>query len=390
MHTSTVALLTSVLVSVPALSAPSSSAASAASAASASAAIAETAADSAAANVEPEAWPEADEEIQAAAEGSLDVCEAAALPLVLIPGIGDIAALVGEWACIIPAAGAVDYVAVHHGNRESFVWQPLLALSAAKLAGDVVTIPLLALGVGAVAGYAAVATAVVIASGTPAFVPVAVAGGLLVGYGAFEIVHVARDKVPELVFTALYGLTTRPFEDEAEAADARRHAIIKPPPPAPVAAFAMMATAANTDVDTQAAFFIPVAGPFVKAHARSAKVKERMRRLGTDVFHDPEKDLTIMDHTEDALGGTKAALQAGGQAAIVGGVVLTGAGAAHTLYVMSQGEEPWLVDPVGIVGVVGIGAGVGLLLTSKVPDVIRPVVLPAAYALAPNRSADVE
>ncbi|MCP4500651.1 MAG: hypothetical protein GY822_11890, partial [Deltaproteobacteria bacterium] len=43
-----------------------------------------------------------------------------------------------EWACLIPAAIAVDYTAAHHGNQSSFIWQATIALIFAKLYREIV------------------------------------------------------------------------------------------------------------------------------------------------------------------------------------------------------------------------------------------------------------
>ncbi len=79
------------------------------------------------------AWADPEREIEAAAEGSLDTCELLALPLGFLPGVGEVIDFAAGWLCIIPAAMAVDYVAVHHGGRDSFLWQSGVALAAASI-----------------------------------------------------------------------------------------------------------------------------------------------------------------------------------------------------------------------------------------------------------------
>ena len=337
----------------------------------------------AAADASPPQWEDPARELEAAAEGALDVCEALAVPLGLIPGVGDVIDLVAGWLCILPAALAVDYVAVHHGGKDSRLWQSMLAVGAAKVVGGVVELPVLVLGVGSVVVYGLAASAAIAATGTPVFIPAAVGGGILLGYVAFELWRTAHDRVPGLVFSTVFSLAAKDFDDAEHAAQARERALVKPPLPQPFGFLSMCAGASVLDVDTEPVHFVPVAGPFAKADARSALAKERMRRIGRDVIGDPPKDLATMDAIEDALGGTKAWLQASGQVLLFGGVGVAGLSAVGAAYVLARGEQPPPVDVIAIVGVAGMGVGVGLIVLSKVTDVVRPALLPTAYLLAP-------
>lgn len=335
-------------------------------------------------------WPDADREIEAAAEGMLDVCETLATPLGLIPGVGEVVGVAAGWLCIVPAALAVDYVAVHHGGRESFLWQALISITAAKVVGVVVELPVLAVGVGAVALYGVAAAGLVAASGTTAFVPLAVGGGILLGYVAFEAWRTAHDRVPGAVFSGIYGLVARPFDDDGQARRAQQAALVKPHVDGIPGFLALVAGASVMDVQTEWLHLAPVVGPFAKARARADLAKGRMRRVGRDVIGDPPKDLSTMDAIEDVLSQSKAWMQAGGHVLLIGGLGTAGIGAAVAAATLAGGERPPPVDVLGVVGVSAMGAGVGALLLSKATDVARPIALPVAYVLAPPLASDAE
>lgn len=324
---------------------------------------------------EPNAqWEEIDREVAMTAEGGIDVCEAASLPLSLIPGIGDAVGTVTEWVCLIPAAIAVDTVALQFGGRDATLWQATVALLAKKLFMDLLDTPfyiavavavLAAVGVGTYAFFA----------GLPIFLPAVIAAG----GGALLVAPIAwlRDKGGDFVFRGLFFLLTNQIYG-AELAKKQSEAWFKPGDIGWARGYVLMTVAAGTKGETGIAGVVPIAGPLWKASDEAVALKERMRRVGRDVLRDPpgSKDLSTMDTTIDVVTTIKGITGAAGQGVAVIGLGVGIAGAA--LPAMGQVDQQ-TGDTIGFTGLAIALSGLGIYALSSTMDTVKTFAVPCAY-----------
>lgn len=329
-------------------------------------------------------WDDIDREVQVAAEGGIDVCEALSLPLSLVPGIGDAVGTVTEWLCIVPAAIAVDTVALQFGGRDATLWQATVALLSRKLFEDLIDTPLTILvaaaavaAVGALVGSVLISLYVV--PGFPIFLPTLIA----VGAGSVLVAPVAwlKEKGGELLFEAVFfGLTSQIYGEELEKK--RSEALFRPGDPQLqkggwARAYVLAAAAAGSKGKAGLWSVLPVAGPIVKAGEEIVATKERMRRVGRDVLMDPPgRDLTSMDTAVDVIAGTKGVVGAVGQ-----GLALVGLGVGITGAVMPQGnaDEKATAETVGFVGLGIAVAGLGVYALSTTADTVKTLTVPCLY-----------
>ncbi len=324
---------------------------------------------------EPNAqWENIDDEIAMTGEGGIDVCEAASLPLSLIPGIGDAVGTVTEWVCLIPAAIAVDTVALQYGGRDASLWQATVALLAKKLFMDLLDTPLyVAIGI-AVLAAVGVGTYAFFA-GLPIFLPAVIAAG----GGALLVAPVVwlRDKGGDLIFRGLFFLLTNQIYG-AELAKKQSEAWFKPGDIGWARGYVLMTVAAGTKGDTGIAGIVPIAGPLWKASDEAVALKERMRRVGRDVLKDPpgSKDLSSMDTTIDVVTTIKGITGATGQGVAVIGLGVGIAGAV--LPAMGQVDQP-TGDTIGFTGLAIALTGFGIYALSSTMDTVKTFAVPCAY-----------
>lgn len=321
----------------------------------------------------PPKWEDIDDELAMTAEGGIDVCEAASLPLSLIPGIGDAVGTVTEWVCLIPAAIAVDTVALQFGQRDATLWQATVALLAKKLFMDLLDTPLyVAIGI-AVLAAVGVGTYAVFA-GLPVFLPAVIAAGA--GSLLVAPVVLLRDKGGDLIFKGLFALLTNQIYGD-ELAKKQRGAWFKPGDMGWARGYVLMAAAAGTKGHAGLGSLVPIAGPLWKAADENAALKERMRRVGRDVLRDPPgRDLSGMDATVDVITTIKGITGATGQGvAIVGlGVGIAGAVLPST----GQVDQP-TGDVIGFTGLGIALTGLGLYALSSTMDTVKTFAVPCAY-----------
>ena len=322
-------------------------------------------------------WDDLDHELEMTAEGGVDVCEALSLPLSLIPGVGDAVGTISEWLCLVPAALAVDYIAVHHGGRDAFLWQAMVSMLLGKLAGDALDTPLyIVIGVAVLVGVGVPVLAAVIAPGTSLLLPTLLA----VGGGALLIAPLAwvKDKIGEWIFTTtFYALSNQVHGADLTAA--RDRTWLRPGMAGSWWArpFVLMGTAAGTRAERDLEDLIPIYGLWTKATRQGELLKERMRRVGTDVLLDPPgRDLTAMDTTIDVLSYGKAAVGSVGQATAVAGLAvgLTG------LVLPATGSTDQRTGD--LIGVAGFGialTGLGIYALGSTLDTVRTFAVPCAY-----------
>jgi hypothetical protein len=333
-------------------------------------------------------WEDSDGAVEIAARGSIEMCEAITLPLVLLPGVGDVIGTVVEWACLIPGVLAVQYTEVHHGQRDILFWQPAVALLAAKLFRDLVQYPAIALAVAAGVGYALIAIPALTLTGAWYFIPVGVAGLVTAGGLGYLAFYKLREKGADWVFETSYALLAHGTMSPQQQAAAREGSWVKPPLIGWPRAWALLAAAAGTEVPFTLLQWIPVAGPWFKASNWAAASKAVMRQTGREVLSDRPRDLASMDSAIDAFATTDAVLGSAGQAMLLGGGVLFFAGTifAGLQYQTSEdvGQYATIAATTGTTGVVVAATGLGLVLLRLVPRAVRPFVIPALYGFEPD------
>lgn len=339
-------------------------------------------------------WPDADEDAKVTAEGAIKVCESVTFPLTLIPAAGSVIASIVEWGCLIPAAMAVDYVGLHHGNRVGVVWQALLGLAAAKLARSLVLYPAVAGAVVVGVLYATAVTGALLAANAAYYIPVGITGLLTLSGVMIIGIHQLRKLTDRAVFGCLYFNLTPTVNGEDERRAAQEEAWIKPPLDPLSRAYGLMTVAAAADVDGDWTFAIPVAGPLFKAGARAEALKADMRRVGRDVLGEQPQDAAGMDGTIDAVMTLEGWLEAGSHALLIAGGVIFVAGtvSAALAYQANQDLKLYatLAGGLGATGVVVAGGGVALLALREIPRILRPVAVPMAFGFLPPEEADVE
>lgn len=330
---------------------------------------------------EPVQWDDMTRELAMTAEGGIDVCEALSLPLSLIPGIGSAVGTITEWVCLVPAAIAVDTVAIHFGGRDASLWQATVALLAKKLFQDLLSTPLTVLvAIAAIGGVAAIVgstlLSIYVVAGFPVFLPTLIT----VGAGTLLVAPVAllRDKGGEAIFSGLFSLMTNQVYGD-ELAKKRKEAFFQPGDVGWARPYVLLSAAAGTKGETGLADLVPIVGPFWKAGEEATALKERMRRVGRDVLRDaPGRDLSGMDATIDVVTTIKGAAASTGQGVAIAGLAvgLTGA--------ILQGTEQ-VDQPTGeTIGFVGLGialTGLGIYALSSTLDTVKTLAVPCAYGI---------
>ncbi|MCC7073474.1 MAG: hypothetical protein IT383_19340 [Deltaproteobacteria bacterium] len=322
-------------------------------------------------------WDDLERELEMTAEGGIDVCEALSLPLSLIPGVGDAVGTISEWLCLVPAALAVDYVAVHHGGRDAFLWQAAVSMLAGKLVGDALDTPFyIVVGAAILAGIGVPVLAAVIAPGTSLLLPTLLA----VGGAALLVAPLAwvKDKIGEWIFTSsFFFLTNQVHGDELQKA--RDGTWLRPGLGGSWWArpFVLMGTAAGTRAERDLVDLIPIWGRWTKATRQGELLKERMRRVGTDVLLDPPgRELAAMDVTIDVLSYGKAAVGSVGQATAIAGL---GVGLTGVVLPMTGATDQQTGDIIGFTGFGLALAGLGIYALGSTLDTVRTFAVPCAY-----------
>lgn len=324
-----------------------------------------------------ELWDNLEHELEMTAEGGIDVCEALSLPLSLIPGVGDAVGTISEWLCLVPAALAVDYVAVHHGGRDAFIWQAMVSMLAGKLVGDALDTPFyIVVGAAVLAGIGVPVLAAVIAPGTSLLLPTLLA----VGGAALLIAPLAwvKDKIGEWIFTSSFLFLTNQVHGD-DLKKARDGTWLRPGLGGSWWArpFVLMGTAAGTRAERDLVDLIPIWGRWTKATRQGDLLKERMRRIGTDVLLDPPgRDLAAMDTTIDVLSFGKAAVGSLGQATAIAGL---GVGLTGVVLPATGATDQQTGDLIGLAGFGIALTGLGIYALGTTFDTVRTFAVPCAY-----------
>lgn len=339
----------------------------------------------------PHLWPNPTKKLAQTSLGAVDACETVAFPLTFLPGIGSLASSLIEWVCLVPAALAIDYVAVHHAGYESFLWPPLVALLLAKLYRGVVLVA----GITAIAAtavvYTTAITTMLLVAGAGHYIPVGLTGvisligGLILGMRVIERVG------SELVFLATYTNLANELSDPQETARAQEQAFVKPPLDAFSRGYALLAAAAGASPERHWSFGIPLLGPLFHAGARAEAVEDALLLVGRDVLHETPQHPDLMRATAQVTSYAEGALTAAGQALLTigGGIFVAGTVVAALAYQSNEDlveYGAWL-GGLGAVGVAIATGGVLCVLARQIPRVARSLLAPAAFGLLPPEEA---
>jgi hypothetical protein len=319
-------------------------------------------------------WRPLDDEVESMASGMLGVCETLILPISIVPAVGEYIGLAAEWACIVPAAFAVQHTALHHGDRAPHLWQIFIALGAQKLWQTIVALPVPFVLVAAASvglGLTAIATYMGL--------PVGISLGLLLS--PLTLTYLVSKGLEKeggrFIFTRMYDLFDEGLLHE-EHASAAKESWVGPRQDGIPGVVYLVATADGANAPFEPSFLIPVLGPILKGQAEARTTHARMRRAGVEVLGEAKHDLSGMDSVTDALAGTEAVFMAIGQAGLLASFSMLGV----SLLMFQNGDQQnaELFGGLGALGSIFAASFVGL---AQIPDALKPCCVPAAYMLAP-------
>lgn len=319
----------------------------------------------------PEPWPDSLEMGHTLGSGTLALCEAAALPLKLVPNMER-----------------------RHGTHRGGLWQASLALGLSKLWRQASWLAVLA-GV-AVAGAVLVAGAMLAASVVTVavwpfaafYAPVAVTGVLAAAGMTYMLLRYLRKAVGSLIFRRVYGALTPGFKDAKEQQRSQRTSLIRPLLNVVERAWLLAAVAGGTDAEADPVHVVPVVGPLLKSYHHAQALKADVRRLSAQDFQDGRTSFVAVDAVIHALTGAEGVM---GMAAHVGfglGAAVFISGTLATAYQLQSNQDVRsgvvYATVVGIAGLVGmtLAAGaLGLLLLREVPKALEYALIPMAYGV---------
>jgi hypothetical protein len=323
-------------------------------------------------------WRPFDQEVMRVADGSVRVCGSLALPLTIIPGVGEVVGTISDWMCIVPAAMAVDYTSAWHGPRESHFWQPALALVLKKGFETLVDTPIMVVTIGAVVAIAIGSIAGVVFGGLP--VTVVTAGGLGTTLVLYLGLRGVREAVGNFLFQKTFTLLVDESTEEATE-DERRDAFLKPGLGGIPGAYGLMATVAGSRPPFDWSHAVPVMGPMWRADAHAAEIKAKTRRFAHEVMEVDKADLGGMDATIETLTQIQAVAMASSHVALGVGVGLFGTGTIMALTDPNDSLQG-AAELLGTIGLATVAAGGAAVVVSFAADRSQPLLVPLAWALA--------
>jgi hypothetical protein len=323
-------------------------------------------------------WEPFDSEVVRTADGSMRVCSAIALPLTIVPGVGDIVGTVADWFCIIPAAIAVDYAGAFHGERETHFWQPALALVLKKGFETLVDTPIIVVTVGALVAVAAGGVAAVFVGGLP--ITLVTTGAVAITLAIYLALRTFRNAIGNFIFQKTYNVLVDEASDEA-LAPARDSSGLQPGLGGVPGGFGLMATVAGSRPAFDWAHAVPIVGPVWRADVNAENIKRRLRRYSREVLLVDKPDLGAADASADILAGVQGYAMAVGHVGIGVGAGLFGAGLVVAL-TDENDEGQGAAEVLGGLGIVSVLGGVAGVVVSTGAERLQPVVVPIAWGAA--------
>lgn len=323
-------------------------------------------------------WEPFDKEVVRVADGSLRVCSSIALPLTIVPGVGDVVGTISDWFCIIPAAMAVDYASAWHGRRESHFWQPALALVLKKGFETLVDTPIMVVTIGAIVAVAVGGVAATVFGGLP--ITVVTAGGVGITLVVYLGLKGVRDTIGNFLFDKTFAVLVEEKGDEATA-DERAGGWLQPGLDGVPGGFGLMATVAGSRPSFNWSHAVPVVGPIWRSGPHAEEIKARSRRYAREVLRVEKQDLSGMDATAETLTGIQGWSMAAGHVALGVGVGLFGAGLGVALTDQAN-EGQVTAELLGTAGLVTVAAGGAAVVVSVAADRIQPLLVPLAWGQA--------
>ncbi len=348
-------------------------------------------------------WDDADNMAYLSAVGTIGMCETVARPLLLVPAFGATAYVAAEWACIAPAAVAVDYFQIFHGGRDLTLWESGSALLAAKLVRDVTRLPVVvSYTTGALATV--VVGALIAATGGVSALPVQVPEDYqpiaLTGFLTSQaLLTTLLDAIRELVVFYTYhgtlGVLSEPEETRAEQIAIQGEAWL-PRDLNPLTRFwAMGAVAGGSRPKFSLLHLIPVVGRIVWALDASETLQGRMRVLARDTLKEQrtDDDLFWMDLAIYGLYAVDAGIAIVTDLVLLTSLAIWTVGTATFLFgggLLPDTTQSITLRGLGAAGVVLGSAAVVLVVVKDVKGAIAPWLIPLAYGpLSPKAEARV-
>lgn len=320
-------------------------------------------------------WEPFDKEVVRVADGSMRVCSSIALPLTIVPGVGDVVGTISDWFCIIPAAMAVDYASAQHGKRESHFWQPALALVLKKGFETLVDTPIMIVTIGAIVAVAVGGVAATVFGGLP--YAIVGAGGIGITLVLYLGLKGVRDTIGNFIFEKTFSVLVEEVGDEATA-DERREGWLQPGMDGVPGGYGLMATVAGSRPRFNWAHAVPVVGPIWRSGPHADEIKTRTRRYAREVLHVERQDLSGLDATAETLTAVQGWSMAVGHVALGTGVGLVGAGLGVAL--TDEADEAQVTAGfLGAAGLLTVIGGAAAVVVSVGADRLQPLLVPLAW-----------
>jgi len=288
-----------------------------------------------------------------------------------------------EWLCVVPAATAVDYVGAFHGDQDSDFWQPALALVVKKGWETLLDTPIMVVTITTVVASVAGGFALSTYGGLPASV---VSAGV---FGATAAIYLGlkagRDGIGDLLFTVLYeGLT--PSADGERLDAARQSSWPQPGMTGVPAAFGLVATVSASKPRFDWAHAVPVMNPLWRADAHARDIQQQTRRFAREVLLEEKTALGGVDAVSGVLAGVQGWSNTVAHVALASGLALSSSGLVVALTDRDDASQA-TAEALGVAGLDAVGLGGLGIVTGVAADRLQPVLVPAAWALAPAPSA---
>jgi hypothetical protein len=208
-------------------------------------------------------------------------------------------------------------------------------------------------------------------------------------FGATAAVYLGlkagRDGIGDLLFNVLYEGLTPPAEGERLDA-ARQSSWLQPGMTGAPAAFGLVATVAASRPRFDWAHTVPVVGPLWRADDHARDIQQQTRRFAREVLHEEKTALGGVDAVSGVLAGVQGWSNAVAHVSLAGGLTLFASGVVVALTDRGDTRQT-TAEALGIAGLAAVGVGGLGIVTGIAADRLQPVLVPAAWALAPAPGA---